>query len=104
MQVVSHLLLIKDYVSLLGVTLRRYGYQVVLLLDVLDKNKNKYHELLLNECKKQINDVLANDEYEYMVMKKEYEYNMNVLAFHLQISDIMHDFPYIALFSSTVSD
>lgn len=104
MQVASHLLLIKDYVSLLGVTLRRYGYQVGPLLDILDKNRDKYHELLLNECRKQINDVLANDKYEQMVMKKEYEYNMNVLAFHLQTSDIMPAFPYIAPFSATVPD
>eukprot|EP01018_Ginkgo_biloba_P036928 Gb_11580 [translate_table: standard] len=104
MQIASHLLLIKDYVTLLGATLRRYGYQVGPLLDVLDKNRDKYHELLLNECRKQINDVLANDKYEQMVMKKEYEYNMNVLAFHLQASDIMPAFPYIAPFSATVPD
>lgn len=104
MQVASHLLLIKDYVTLLGATLRRYGYQVDPLLDALDKNRDKYHELLLNECRKQINDVLANDKYEQMVMKKEYEYNMNVLAFRLQTSDIMPAFPYIAPFSATVPD
>jgi len=99
---VSHLLFIKDYVSILGVTLRRYGYQVVLLIAVLGKNKDKSHELLLNECIKHIDDVLANEKYEHMVMKKEYKYNMNVLAFHLQTSDIMPAFPYIALFSTTL--
>lgn len=104
MQTANHLLLIKDYVSLLGVTLRRYGYQVDPLLDVLNRNRDKYHELLLSDCRKQINDVLANDKSEQMVMKKEYEYNMNVLAFHIQTSDSMPAFPYIAPFSSAVPD
>lgn len=104
MQTANHLLLIKDYVSLLGVTLRRYGYQVDALLDVLNRNRDKYHELLLNDCRKQINDVLANDKSDQMVMKKEYEYNMNVLAFHIQTSDSMPAFPYIAPFSSAVPD
>ncbi|KAI3926961.1 hypothetical protein MKX01_032876 [Papaver californicum] len=100
----SHLLLIKDYVTLVGATLRRYGYQVGTLLEVLDNSRDKYHELLLEECRKQIVDVLGNDTYEQMVMKKEYEYNMHVLAFHLQTSDIMPAFPYVAPFSSTVPD
>eukprot|EP01018_Ginkgo_biloba_P027827 Gb_27085 [translate_table: standard] len=104
MQSANHLLLIKDYVSLLGVTLRRYSYQVDPLLDVLNKNRDKYHELLLNDCRKQISEVLASDKYEQMVMKKEYEYNMNVLAFHIQTSEIMPAFPYIAPFSPTVPD
>jgi hypothetical protein len=30
MQTANHLLLVKDYVSLLGATLRRYGYQVAM--------------------------------------------------------------------------
>lgn len=104
MQTANHLLLIKDYVSLLGVTLRRYGYRVDPLLDVLNSYRDKYHELLLSDCKKQISDVIANDKYEQMVMKKEYEYNMNVLAFHIQTTDIMPAFPYIAPFSSAVPD
>ncbi|XP_019052042.1 PREDICTED: exocyst complex component SEC15A [Nelumbo nucifera] len=100
----SHLLLIKHYVTLVGVTLKHYGYQVSPLLEVLDNSRDKYHELLLEECERQMVDVLANDTYEQMVMKKEYEYNKNVLAFHLQTSDIMPAFPYIAPFSSTVPD
>ncbi|XP_068662529.1 exocyst complex component SEC15A [Aristolochia californica] len=102
MDTASHLLLIKDYVTLLGATLRRYGYQVTPLLEVLDNSRDKYHELLLEECQKQIIDVLGNDTYEQMVMRKEYEYNMNVLSFHLQTSDIMPAFPYIAPFSTSV--
>ncbi|GLJ10813.1 hypothetical protein SUGI_0135630 [Cryptomeria japonica] len=104
MQTANHLLLIKDYVSLLGVTLKRYGYRVDPLLDVLNRNRDKYHELLLSDCKKQFSDVIVNDKYEQMVMKKEYEYNMNVLAFHIQTSDIMPAFPYIAPFSSAVPE
>uniref|UniRef100_A0A0D6QTR7 Exocyst complex component n=1 Tax=Araucaria cunninghamii TaxID=56994 RepID=A0A0D6QTR7_ARACU len=100
----NHLLLIKDYVSLLGVTLRRYGYRVNPLLDVLNSYRDKYHELLLNDCKKTFSDVIGNDDYKQMMMKKEYEYNMNVLAFHIQTSDIMPAFPYIAPFSSAVPD
>ncbi|KAF8392571.1 hypothetical protein HHK36_022916 [Tetracentron sinense] len=104
MQTANHLLLIKDYVSLLGVTLRRYGYPVDALLDVLSKHRDKYHELLLSDCRKLIGEALAADKFEQMLMKKEYEYSMNVLSFQLQTSDITPAFPYIAPFSSTVPD
>lgn len=104
MQTANHLLLIKDYVSLLGVTLRRYGYPIDALLDVLSKHRDKYHELLLSDCKKQIAEALAADKFEQMLMKKEYEYSMNVLSFQIQTSDIVPAFPYLAPFSSTVPD
>ncbi|OVA12700.1 Exocyst complex subunit Sec15-like [Macleaya cordata] len=104
MQTANHLLLIKDYVSLLGVTLRRYGYLVDSLLDVLSKHRDKYHELLLSDCRKLIGEALAADNFEQMLMKKEYEYSMNVLSFQIQTSDIIPAFPYIAPFSSTVPD
>lgn len=104
MQTANHLLLIKDYVSLLGVTLRRYGYPIDALLDVLSKHRDKYHELLLSDCRKQIAEALAADKFEQMLMKKEYEYSMNVLSFQIQTSDIIPAFPYVAPFSSTVPD
>ncbi|KAK9282228.1 hypothetical protein L1049_005142 [Liquidambar formosana] len=104
MQTANHLLLIKDYVSLLGVTLRRYGYLVDSLLDVLSKHRDKYHELLLSDCRKQITEALAADKFEQMLMKKEYEYSMNVLSFQIQTSDIVPAFPFVAPFSSTVPD
>ncbi|KAI4301430.1 hypothetical protein L6164_034709 [Bauhinia variegata] len=104
MQTANHLLLIKDYVSLLGVTLRRYGYPIDALLDVLSKHRDKYHELLLSDCRKQISEALAADKFEQMLMKKEYEYSMNVLSFQLQTSDIIPAFPYVAPFSPTVPD
>ncbi|XP_061365511.1 exocyst complex component SEC15B [Gastrolobium bilobum] len=104
MQTANHLLLIKDYVSLLGVTLRRYGYHIDALLDVLSKHRDKYHELLLSDCRKQIAEALAADKFEQMLMKKEYEYSMNVLSFQIQTSDITPAFPYVAPFSSTVPD
>ncbi|KAK7337462.1 hypothetical protein VNO77_18038 [Canavalia gladiata] len=104
MQTANHLLLIKDYVSLLGVTLRRYGYPIDALLDVLSKHRDKYHELLLSDCRKQIAEAIAADKFEQMLMKKEYEYSMNVLSFQIQTSDIIPAFPYVAPFSSTVPD
>ncbi|CAN8255034.1 unnamed protein product [Cochlearia groenlandica] len=104
MQTANHLLLIKDYVSLLGVSLRRYGYAVDPLLEVLSKHRDKYHELLLSDCRKQITEALSADKFEQMFMKKEYEYSMNVLSFQLQVSDIVPAFPYIAPFSTTVPD
>lgn len=104
MQDASYLLLVKDYVSLLGATLRRHGYQVGPLMEVLDKMRDKYHELLIADRRNRINDVLANDKYEKMMMRKEYEYNMNVLSFHLQTMDVMPAFPYIAPFSATVPE
>ncbi|PKA48932.1 putative exocyst complex component 6 [Apostasia shenzhenica] len=104
MQTASHLLLIKDYVSLLSVTLRQYGYAVDPLLDVLSKHRDKYHDLLLFDCRRQISEALAADKFEQMLMKKEYEYSMNVLSFQIQTSDIIPAFPYVAPFSSTVPD
>lgn len=100
----EHMLLVKDDASLLCACLRRYGFQVTPLLDVLDSMRDKYHDLLLQDSRRQINDVLANDKYEQMVMKKGYEYNMNVLAFHIQSTDIMPAFPYVAPFSATVPE
>ncbi|CAA6654308.1 unnamed protein product [Spirodela intermedia] len=104
MQTANHLLLIKDYVSLFGVTLRHYGYTVDPLLDVLSKHRDKYHELLLSDCRKQIAEAVSADKFEQMLMKKEYEYSMNVLSFQIQTSDIMPAFPFVAPFSSTVPD
>ncbi|XP_008807302.1 exocyst complex component SEC15B-like [Phoenix dactylifera] len=104
MQTANHLLLIKDYVSLLGVTLQRYGYTVDPLLDVLSKHRDKYHDLLLSDCRLQVSEALAADKFEQMLMKKEYEYSMNVLSFQIQTSDIIPAFPYVAPFSSTVPD
>ncbi|XP_071909424.1 exocyst complex component SEC15A-like isoform X2 [Coffea arabica] len=104
MDIASHLLLVKDYVTLLGATLRQYGYDVGPILETLNSSRSKYHELLLAECRQQITDVLINDTYDQMVMKKESDYQTNVLLFHLQTSDIMPAFPYIAPFSSMVPE
>ncbi|OMO51475.1 Exocyst complex subunit Sec15-like protein [Corchorus olitorius] len=100
----THLLLVKDYITLLGATLRQYGYEVGSVLDVLDNSRDKYHELLLDECRQQIASALSNDTYEQMVLKKDSDYESNVLSFHLQTSDIMPAFPYVAPFSSMVPD
>lgn len=104
METANHLLLIKDYVSLLSVTLRRYGYVVDPLLVVLSNHGDKYHDLLLSDCSKQFAEVLAADNFEQMLMRKEYEYSMHVLSFQIQTSDIVPAFPYVAPFSSTVPD
>ncbi|KAA0037129.1 hypothetical protein IC582_013475 [Cucumis melo] len=100
----THLLLVKDYVTLLASALRPYGYEIAPVLEAISKNQDKYHELLLEECRQQIVDVLANDLYEQMVIKKDSDYENNVISFNLQPSDIMPAFPYIATFSSTVPD
>ena len=47
-------------------------------------------------------DALANDTYQKMVMRKEFEYDMDVVAFKLQSSDAPVAFPYVAPFSATV--
>ncbi|OIV95378.1 hypothetical protein TanjilG_14532 [Lupinus angustifolius] len=104
MQTANHLLLIKDNVSLLGITLRRFGYPIDALLDVLNKHRDKYHELLLSDCQMHITEALAADKFDQMLMKKEYEYSMNVLSFQIQTSDIVPAFPYLAPFSSTVPE
>lgn len=103
MDTASHLLLVKDYVTLLGATLRQYGYDVGYILEALTNSRDKYHELLLVECREQIKDAVINDDCKQMVMK-ESEYQSNVLSFDLQTSDIMPGFPYVAPFSSMVPD
>ena len=100
----THLLLVKDYVTLLGETFRQYGYEVGQILEVVDLSRDKYHELLLGECHEQIVNTLGSDTYEQMVMRKDADYENNVLSFHLQTSDIMPAFPYYAPFSSMVPD
>lgn len=100
----THLLLIKDYVTLVGSTLRKYGYDITPLLDVLDSCRDKFHLLLLEDCKKKIVDVIQNDSYEQMVIKKDIDYENHVLSFSLQTSDILPAFPYVAAFSSMVPD
>ncbi|CAI9787494.1 unnamed protein product [Fraxinus pennsylvanica] len=104
MDTASHLLLVKDYVTLFGATLKQYGYEVGPILGTLNSSRDKYHELLLAECGQQITDVFVNDTCEQMMMKKESDYQANVLLFHLQTSDIMPAFPYIAPFSSMVPE
>jgi len=105
MQIAHNLLMIKDYVSLLGVTLRRYGYSVESLLDVLSKHRDKYHDLLLADCRTKILEALSVDiKFEQMFMKKEYEYSMNVLAFQLQSTESPPAYPFVAPFSSLVPD
>ncbi|KAL6539655.1 Exocyst complex component S15A [Orobanche hederae] len=104
MDVASDLLLVKDYVTLFGATLRQYGYEVAAVLETLNSGRDKYHELLLSDCQIQITDILTKDSYEQMVLKKESDYQANVLLFHLQTSDIMPAFPYIAPFSSMVPE
>ncbi|KAL0292133.1 UNVERIFIED_CONTAM: Exocyst complex component SEC15A [Sesamum calycinum] len=104
MDAASHFLLVKDYVTLFGATLRQYGYNVAPVLETLNSSRDKYHGLLLVECRQQITDILVTDTCEQMVMKKESDYQANVLLFHLQTSDIMPAFPYIAPFSSMVPE
>ncbi|GLT76976.1 hypothetical protein SLA2020_486060 [Shorea laevis] len=100
----THLLLVKDYVTLLAATLRQYGYGVDPILETLDNSRDKYHELLLEECQQQIANILSNDTYVQMEMKKDTDYESNILAFHLQTSDRMPAFPFTAPFSSMVPD
>uniref|UniRef100_J3KZP6 Exocyst complex subunit EXOC6/Sec15 C-terminal domain-containing protein n=2 Tax=Oryza brachyantha TaxID=4533 RepID=J3KZP6_ORYBR len=104
MQTANHLLLITDYAALVSATMRRYGYPVGMLLDVLARHRDKYHDLLLADCRRQVVEALAADKFDQMLMRKEYEYSMNVLAFGIQSSDITPAFPYVAPFSCTVPD
>ncbi|KAK2403513.1 exocyst complex component SEC15A [Trifolium repens] len=100
----TNLLLIKDDVTLVGSTLRKYGYDISPLLDVLDSCRDKYHLLLLADCRKNIIDVIQNDSYEQMVIKKDTDYENHVLSFNLQTTDIMPAFPYVMPFSSMIPD
>jgi hypothetical protein len=100
----TNLLLIKDDVTLVGSTLRKYGYDISPLLDVLDSCRDKYHLLLLADCRQNIIDVIQNDSYEQMVIKKDTDYENHVLSFNLQTTDIMPAFPYVMPFSSMVPD
>ncbi|CAI8602062.1 unnamed protein product [Vicia faba] len=104
MESATHLLLVKDYVTLFGSTLRQYGHDIGTLLDVLDSSHNKYHQLLLEECRQQTVEVLGNGSYDQMLIKKESDYENVVLSFNLQTSETMPAFPYVAPFSSMVPD
>ncbi|KAK1428921.1 hypothetical protein QVD17_17761 [Tagetes erecta] len=103
MDTASDLLLVKDYVTLFGATLRQYGYDVGPILDSLTNSWDRYHELLLAEYRVKIKNDIVNDDCKQMVIK-ESEYQSNVLSLHLQTSDIMPAFPYVAPFSSMVPD
>lgn len=48
--------------------------------------------------------VLSNEIFEQMVMRNELDYQTNVLAFNLQHSDMMPDFPCTAPLCSMVPD
>ncbi|EFJ08866.1 hypothetical protein SELMODRAFT_130996 [Selaginella moellendorffii] len=98
----NHILLVVDNASLLAATLRGYGYNVAPLLEALDRCRERYHELLLAERRASVHDVLANDKFEQMLLRKEYEYGMHVTAFGLQASDATPAFPYVAPFSASV--
>jgi hypothetical protein len=98
----NHLLLIKGYVSLFGATLKKYGYRSMSLVEILDKTRDKYLELLLSDCRKKLNYVFSKDSYERMVIKKENEYDTNIAAFQLEPVDGVPNLPYVAPFSSSV--
>ncbi|XP_044967954.1 exocyst complex component SEC15A-like [Hordeum vulgare subsp. vulgare] len=102
MDAANHHLLVKDYVSLLAATMKKYGYQITSLLEVLDKNRDRYHELLVSDCRKQIQGIFVKDSYERMVIEKENDYNMNVAACQLEPIHTVPDLPYVAPFSSSV--
>jgi hypothetical protein len=102
MDTANNLLNVKGYISLLGATMKKYGYQTTLLVEILGKNRDKYLELLISDCRKQIKDVLSKDSYERMLIKKESEYDMNVAALQLEPIDVVPDLPYLAPFSSSV--
>ncbi|GAB4843966.1 Exocyst complex component S15A [Ancistrocladus abbreviatus] len=104
MDIAAHLLIVKDYVTLLAATLRQYGYEVNPCLEFVEGTKDKYHKLLLAECQQQISAAIVNDTYGQMVLKKESDYHANVLSFQLQTTDIMPAFPYVAPFSSMVPE
>ncbi|XP_057549680.1 exocyst complex component SEC15A [Amaranthus tricolor] len=99
-----HFLLIKDYMTLFGTTLRHHGYEVTSFLETINGTKDRYSKLLMDECRKQMYDIVSNDTYEQMILKKDSDYQANVLSFQLQTSDIMPAFPYVAPFSSMVPE
>ncbi|CAN6311159.1 unnamed protein product [Urochloa humidicola] len=101
MDTANHLINVKGYISLLGATMKKYGYQATSLVEILGKNRDKYLELLISDCRKKIKDVLSKDSCERMVIKKENEYDMNVAALQLGPIDVP-DLPYAAPFSCSV--
>lgn len=104
MDTVSNILLVKDNIILLAATLNQFAFQVSPLINIVDNMKDRYHELVLSEYKKQLTNVLANDTYQQMIITKDSDYKLNVLAFKLQLEDITPAFPYIAQFSSSVPE
>lgn len=58
------------------------------LFGSLSRSRDRYHELLLAECRQQNIDLFDNDTCVQMVVK-ESEYQANVLKFHFQTFDIL---------------
>ncbi|ERN02152.1 exocyst complex component SEC15B [Amborella trichopoda] len=103
MQAASHLLLVKDHASLMAETLGQSGFYVRPLFEALARHAERYHELLLRECGQQAREAVAAEELEPMVMRKAYEYDMNIVSFGLEtICTTTPAFPYVAPFSAAV--
>ncbi|CAA3015155.1 Hypothetical predicted protein [Olea europaea subsp. europaea] len=106
MDTASHLFLVKDYATLLGATLKKYGYESVdnrslksLPVTLVMKKESDYHtDVLIFHL--QASDIMP----ETLIMKKESDYHTDVLIFHLQASDIMLAFAYIPSFSSVLPE
>lgn len=47
--------------------------------------RDKYHDLLLEESSRQVDESFQNDKLEQLVMRKEYEYSAKVLHFQIQV-------------------
>lgn len=66
MRTTSHFLLIKDYVTLLGAAVNKYGYRITQLIEVLEKSRDKYHQLLLLEEVNWIAEEAPDNANDYM--------------------------------------
>ncbi|MED6120661.1 hypothetical protein PIB30_022945 [Stylosanthes scabra] len=93
---------VKDYVKLLKVTWQRFEYPIDALLDVLSKHRDKYHKLLLSNYEKQISEALAKYKFEWMLVKKKYEYSIDVLSFQIQYLHIIPSLSHVSPIWTTV--
>ncbi|PWZ55099.1 Exocyst complex component SEC15A [Zea mays] len=66
MRTANHFLLIKDYVTLLGAAVNKYGYRITQLIEVLEKSRDKYHQLLLLEEVNWIAEEAPDNVNDYM--------------------------------------
>eukprot|EP00898_Chlorokybus_atmophyticus_P001985 jgi/Chlat1/2788/Chrsp187S08763 len=105
MQAAAPMLLVKDFLTLLCTTLGGYGYNISIVLDELEVPRERYQQLLLNDTRRQIKQIAAEEQWERMVIDKMRYYKATLLPFGLgPLLSGDHELPYRCPFSRFVPE